>query len=90
MLPIPTHLLVTCLSELETPKALAFAIMARYSDFSGLLHVDVQPGNYIDSEKYFRDAQALALFSKYKGLTVPGVDRSTAALAAWWKAEHAC
>lgn len=90
MLPNPTHLLLPCLVELETPKSLALAIMLRYNDFSGLVHIGAEPVHYVSPEKYFRDVQALALFTKFKSLSVPGIDRRAAALSKWWDAERAC
>ncbi len=90
MLNNQSHLLLHLLEELGTPKALAIAVMLRHDDFSGLSHIVAQPRHYVMCEKYLKDSQALALFTKYEGLKVPGIDPKTAAITSWWESERAC
>lgn len=78
------------LEDLNTPFTLSLAIRLRHNDMVGILALSLDPRNYITPERYFRDAQGLALFSKRKDLKVEGIDRRSAALKKWWSGEAEC
>lgn len=90
MLSNSSRLLLEILEEVGGTKAVAISIMERHNDFSGLIHLDVEPSRYVNPVDYFRDAQALALVSKFKDLKVAGVDRKQNAILKWYEAEHQC
>jgi len=56
----------------------------------GILSYSIDPRSYVSPEKYFRDAQAIALFKKRRDLKLPGVDLYSATLKKWWDAEREC
>lgn len=85
-----SHTLVLSLAELGTVRSLSLAIMVRYNDYTGFATLQCEPALYDNPESYFRDAQAHALFSKYKSLSITGVDRKAAAMKKWWEAERQC
>jgi hypothetical protein len=78
------------LEDLNTPFTLSLAIRLRHNDLGGILAISLDPRNYTTPDRYFRDAQGLALFSKRKDLKVTGVDRRAAALKKWWQGESEC
>lgn len=85
-----TRFLLQVLEDLSTPLSLGLAIRLRHGDMVGILAVKVDPRHYIDAQSYFRDAQAVALFSKRRDIKLPEIDRRAAALTKWWQGEAAC
>lgn len=78
------------LEDLDTALSLSLAIRLRHNDIAGIISVSINPVDYVDAQRYFRDSQALALFQKRSDLVIPGVDRKAAALDKWWLSEREC
>jgi hypothetical protein len=85
-----TRSLLKILEDLDTPISLSLAIRLRYGDLEGILHYSADPRLYVSPQRYFRDAQAIALFKKRRDIQVPGIDLKTATLQKWWSAEREC
>lgn len=85
-----TRFILKVLEDLNTPIALSIAIRLRYNDLAGILTYSADPRRYVSPERYYRDAQAIALFKKRRDLRIPGVDLRSATLKKWWDAEREC
>jgi len=78
------------LEDLGTPISLSLAIRLRYGDIEGILAYSADPRHYVSPERYYRDAQAIALFKKRRDIKLDSIDRRAAALKKWWQGEFEC
>lgn len=82
--------LLLVLEDLNTPISLSLAIRLRENDLEGILSYKIDPRHYLTPESYFRDAQAVALFSKRRDIQLRSIDRRASALSKWWSGEFEC
>ncbi len=78
------------LEDLNTPISLSIAIRLRHGDMAGILAYSADPRLYLTPERYFRDAQAIALFKKRRDIKVAGIDLQAITLQKWWNSEREC
>lgn len=90
MLSNSSHLLLKILEDIGSATAVAVSVMIRYNDYSGLVHLHVEPEHFETPFRYFQAAQSVALLSKCVDFVVPGVDKRRAAIEKWWSAEKQC
>lgn len=76
------------LERIATPVAVKVAILLRYREYGQIAACSIDPADYLDAERFARDAQAVALLRKYEGM--PGQDLHEAALSDFYKGEADC
>jgi hypothetical protein len=75
--------------SLDSPRSLACYLQAKYEEWDQLAGMRVDPGRYLDSESFFRDAQATEILRKADFLPLK-VDRRLVACEEFRKTERQC
>lgn len=80
---------LSLLEGLATPRSLMVAILLRNCEWDQLADLSVAPSDYLSSEAYWRDAQAISFLRKFQGLPTT-IDRRANALSNFWASERSC
>lgn len=75
--------------DLDTPLCHKLLELWDRGEWDQIMRMRVSPRDYLCSEEYFRDAQAIALIRKLP-VKIGGVDPEEAALQKMWQAEKVC
>lgn len=82
-------LAMSLMASLNCPRALTVAILIRYGEWKELVQLSTNPLEYVDSEAYYRAAQATDFLRKYPALPT-GFNTLERAKVDWAKAEKMC
>lgn len=77
------------LRALDSPRALSVVILLRYKLWDEIANLQIDPLDYNDPEKFFRDYQAVKLLSKAKWLPT-SYDKEARAKVKFVEAEQQC
>lgn len=77
-------------SALDTPTSLGLALLAKAGDYKSLLKHKVRASDYLDSESFYLDYQAVSFLSKCPLSFFSLKDRVSAAKDKFFESEEAC
>lgn len=80
---------LTMSEDVNTPRSLSGAILARYGEWVQLLNRSFPPSDYLDASEYYLDTVCCDFLRKSQ-FTVPGIDRTQAATVKAVDSEHQC
>jgi hypothetical protein len=75
--------------DLDTSRALTVAILIRYSEFTQLADLDIDPSRYLNASSFSKDYMITTLLKKFKGLDSK-INTRDVALDSWKAAELKC